>query len=702
MTSITPLSFVDDGLSFSRRMPRRGGRWDINKWLEGTSVAPSTLSTTDTSFYTGSFVDDGADMLAVDQLNLAPGFGRIDNRFHRKEKKRVDREVWTEDMAKAVGGDIWMSLGRIRMLGDLKVVENVEKMLGPKKEGKERGVGEVAEDGGIWVKRPLNFGAFVIEGDDGRIVVVEEDGEYDSGRLGEIAVGLGKSKAEKKEEKQRKREETRKRKEGASAKRNEEPAARHKRTVHKKSRCRQGSTITTEPLAPILEADITKDDSVIPFNALSPTNFFMTGGASGWPSLVPSLVKLCASPTRSPPGAWPSPVLSPDKPNSRLRWSRGSPTRSASTSTAEPVNTWKEQETRIESETTTKQTSVGGSHRSGTQSSSGNEWGAQKVDVWTRDSALQPAQSPTKPVPSHISSETRSKSKSSWKHDIEDVYSHVSETTVASRTLSAAEWNAAWVEPITTQSIHSHTKSRSARSRAPSTTATATVKQSLDKPTSTCSSKSSHSSHKIWTWHNTPSCSGWNAPPTTEPDTRCTHSSQRSSAEGSQVSTVQPFSWHRDVEEQSTYSTKGSSGSRSYAESVRGANTRQEDDKDHVRWKQDTDTRSVRSSHSTYHHATVEDAPPTPAEELQEWGPIVTSNTGWGDIGSDADTDKTTAWNGSQHGSNGSAKSQRNKSGYSEDNETWLNTEVGGVKFREAEWRRPGAISWKDVEGCVV
>lgn len=38
------------------------------------------------------------------------------------------------------------------------------------------------------------------------------------------------------------------------------------------------------------------------------------------------------------------------------------------------------------------------------------------------------------------------------------------------------------------------------------------------------------------------------------------------------------------------------------------------------------------------------------------------------------------------------------KSGYEEDNETWLNAEVEGVKYREAEWRaEPEPGTWRDV-----
>jgi hypothetical protein len=699
MTSITPPSFVDDGLSFTRRIPRSGGRWDINKWLEGTSVTSSILSTTDSSAYTGSFVDDGADMLAVDPRKGVPGFGRIDKRFYRKGKREKDEGEWTEDMAKAVGGDIWRSLREVRRLGDAKVVDLAEqKRVGKITKRKDKAVDKVNEheDGGVWVRLPMVWGAFVIEGHDGRVVIVDRDGEYDSGRPGEVVVDLGRSKSEKEEQRRRKREEKRKREEMASAKRNEESAALHNRPEHKKSWRRRSSKRATKPLTPILETDTPEEGSVVLSNAPSFTNFSATGGASGWPSPVLSPVNPPASPTRSPPGAWPSPVLSPVKQSSEVRWDVELTTHSAPASAVESMDTWKE--TWEESGLTNKQASVAGSHRSVRAESlyrlpirfeNGRE--EQKERSWTQDSGGQSARSPTKSIVSPVSSRPGAKGKDSWTRDVEDFYSYVSPATVVSRASSVAKLNLASNEPTTSYSTRSHTSSRFARSRAPSPTGTAIVEQSWDKQTSSHSSPSSQSSTRTSTSHNTASFSAWNVAHT-EPNTRSTHSPQESSVGGSQVSTVQPFSWRRDVEEQSTYSTKGSSGSHSDAGSVTGTNTWQEKGEDEENWKQDTDTRSVRSMHSMYHQPTVEDAPPTPAEGSQDWG-TTTSNTDWGGTRSD----KNAPWNGSQHSSNGSGKSMRDQNGYSEDNQTWLNTEVGGVRFREAEWRRPGAVSWKDV-----
>ena len=46
----------------------------------------------------------------------------------------------------------------------------------------------------------------------------------------------------------------------------------------------------------------------------------------------------------------------------------------------------------------------------------------------------------------------------------------------------------------------------------------------------------------------------------------------------------------------------------------------------------------------------------------------------------------------------GDVNQWRDKSGFEEDNETWLNKEVEGVRYREAEWRgEPPVGSWRDV-----
>lgn len=168
----------------------------------------------------------------------------------------------------------------------------------------------------------------------------------------------------------------------------------------------------------------------------------------------------------------------------------------------------------------------------------------------------------------------------------------------------------------------------------------------------------------------------------------------------SKVSTVQPYSWRRDEEDESTHSTTGSIEPGSVFASDTEPGMWQKDDEEAGLWVDNGDAKSVKSTTSTYHRPTVEDVPETSEEEAQEW-PTSTehvsewSSTAAGDFNlgaAEGAVEQPCTWNGSQHGSSGKWTSKKADSGYEEDNETWLNTEVGGVKFREAVWR----ISGKD------
>ncbi|KAF2685289.1 hypothetical protein K458DRAFT_430839 [Lentithecium fluviatile CBS 122367] len=718
MTSITAPSFFDDAGNVERHM-RCGGRWDINAWLQSTPALASTLSMTDTSAYTGSVMDDAADMLPLGH-GARPGFGRIDKKFYSEGKRGKDEREWTEEMAKAVGGDIQRSLARLGGFGEVRVMGAEEGAREKRRAGrKKRAGGEEDEDRCVRVRAPPAWGSFVIEGKDGRVIVVDKDDVYDSGRPGEnIVVDWGRTRSEKEMERQRKKDERRKKE---KEKEQAISLALKLRSPDAKLQDKSWSNRNTELAQqdkPILEADTSDDASVIDSNVPSPTKFFITGGASGWHSPLPSPVKPPASPTRPPPSSWPSPIPSPVKRSSVSTWGTKLPVKSGLPSAVESVDTRKEHETWDEGVSTVKPASLVGSHGSSRivssrHSSNRSVKGSDGRATWTQDGEdvarpiLSPSRSDTSRVSSHVAS------RGSWTWDADDFY-RGSLTTVVSREPSPAKSGTSWGKPTSTYSTHSRTSSRSTRSRARSTTtAVAGVKQIPGIPTSTHSSTSSHSSRKTWA-SRTPSFSAWNALTTTEDDTKSKHSSQKGSVDGSQASTIQPFSWRREIDDESTHSTNGSPGSRSVA----GASAWQADHDDTETWKQDTDARSVRSTQSVYRRPTVEDAPDTPTEEKQEWVTGWTenasdktvkpgSNSGWG--AKDSDAGKSSTWNGSpsrsasgwargsQHGSNGSVKSERDKSGYSEDNETWLNTEVGGVRFREAEWRRPENFTWRDV-----
>jgi hypothetical protein len=390
MSSITPQSFVDDGGSFTKRITRGLDQRHIAKWIASNG--------SDTSAYTGSFVDDGADMHLP--LGAAPGFGPIDTRFYkqrkRKESKHGAETLWNDDVQKAISGDIQRNLDKIRGLGRLEVKKTnrdsrQDEIVGEQKQVKKDTVA---------VPMPPQWGTFVIKADDGRVIVVDKNGEFDSRPRktgseqpkhwvkaastiepsspvrGSIPPSLPKHRTSRLSHERSK--ESRK-----------EKTERQKKDKHKKSRQSQHSLPTI--LTPIPESEY--EDGYLPSGGDdigSPTDFMMTGGASGWPSsratsmASPVLsvsdgyeyigpkapIKAISegfrhvsprsrghkdvvreldswteekktSPVRSPPGGWPSPELSPAKETSKAvsekfwdggqcesTWKAGSPSHS--------------------------------------------------------------------------------------------------------------------------------------------------------------------------------------------------------------------------------------------------------------------------------------------------------------------------------------------------------------------------------------
>jgi hypothetical protein len=304
MSSITPPSFVDDGNSFQKRIPHRPHPSHIASWIDSTG--------SDTSTYTGSFVDDGADLLRPQ--HHAPGFGPIDPRFYKQRKRKDAKEgVWNDDIQRAVVGDMQRSLAKMREIANVEM----KRPGGEEKRGNKDTV---------TVPVPPRWGTFVIKGDGGRVVVVGEDGEFDSGVRGvdereqgrwvkgqSIITSLALPSA----------------KTGTSKE--------HSRDIGKRSsrRTKTNDAQTLSPskaLTPVPESEYEDGDQPSAGEDLaSPTAFFMTGGASGWPSRAPTSVASPAqaersskhpstaspvkpaSPTNSPPGAWPSPVHSPTR-----------------------------------------------------------------------------------------------------------------------------------------------------------------------------------------------------------------------------------------------------------------------------------------------------------------------------------------------------------------------------------------------------
>jgi hypothetical protein len=227
----------------------------------------------------------------------APGFGPINPKFYKQRKRRENEErgAWNDNIQKAVAGDIGRSLEKMRGIRALEV---------KRADRGERRVKDKRKDT-VTIPLPPKWGTIVIKADDGRVIVVEEDGEFDSGPKVQ--------EPEKPETKWIK----------APSTIDLPPPPPPKRDCTKKKRKHILEPIKS--LTPISESeyeDIHEPDAGE--DIMSPTGFFMTGGASGWPSPVPSSIasqrksskqssSLKKSPAVSVPGSWPSPPNSPAK-----------------------------------------------------------------------------------------------------------------------------------------------------------------------------------------------------------------------------------------------------------------------------------------------------------------------------------------------------------------------------------------------------
>ncbi|KAF1928358.1 uncharacterized protein M421DRAFT_5409 [Didymella exigua CBS 183.55] len=168
MSSTAP-SYIDDGRSFARRIPPADSSTNLSRWLKTTPLFPETASA-----YTGSYIDDGLDLLP----GSTPGFGRVDAKFYEAPKRRGKGSgAWNDDIARAVGGDIHRSLARMKGVAGVQVKRSETSVRGEKEHRERRGV--------VSVPAPLKWGTFVIKGDDGRVVVIDDRGEYDSGAVKE-------------------------------------------------------------------------------------------------------------------------------------------------------------------------------------------------------------------------------------------------------------------------------------------------------------------------------------------------------------------------------------------------------------------------------------------------------------------------------------------------------------------------------------
>ncbi|KAJ4346851.1 uncharacterized protein N0V89_010783 [Didymosphaeria variabile] len=757
LTSATHPSLVDDGFSLSRRMPCGKNPDAIDNWLSST-IAPPVLPSIPSSsgtIYTGSFIDDGADMLYPTQV--IPGFGVMDKRFYGKGKPRKSRheEEWTVEKERALAGDMWRSLAIMRSIArvELSDADKAEKRRERKETNKGK-VGAVEDDGRVRIMKPLMWGTIIIEGDDGRVVVVDREGDYDSGkpkekkglekrekehaerergraRELEKALQTTKKRAEEKAKSLREREEMVKAQERSVAKERNR-MDKHNRHGHHQS--------FANSLTPIPEADTLEESTT---SIASPTTIFMIGPQSDWfptahvptePSAAPP------SPTESPPGAWPSPQLSPVKFAPSVMLVSTPRALSTITSVTDFEEPWNEQKSWVQEASAFKLPSSASSVKySDATSSTVSEVAPQDSRGKAASSIFNEDKPSGHGSSKGVTSVSRSRTGSidSWKEDVDKRSARGSPKRATS---SGFRSNAIWSEDVDRLSARD-----SSRRRKSGEASWAGLNDNWKRDVDTSEGRVSHTTTRspikspiasISTWiqddGNKPSYSAY---PPSKPATSwisastwdqnehhslapsaCSHKS------GSRSSVVTPYSWRRQVEEVSDHSTVGSNESRAPAPSRAMSPMSSEErgsDGEGIE-ERDEDTHSVKT-HSTYQAPTVEDAPESDDGAL-EW------DSAWSmkaDQKDDEDSKSQAGWKGDQASVAGSAKwsgktgwggdiaqadsvteraagattgDWNDKSGYEEGNDTWLNAEVGGVKFREAAWKRePPEGSWRDV-----
>lgn len=168
------------------------------------------------------------------------------------------------------------------------------------------------------VPLPRMWGTFVIRGDDGRVIIVDREGEFDSGvPKAEEARGKRWVKAQStrssvvlKEPSITLSSPPRAGREGAQSKKEKHGHS------HRRKRPHHSHLLSPplEPLMPIEESEYEEEYELsCGEDVASPTGFFMTGGASGWPSRAPTLTaspEKLEPPPRSPTSSWPTPTHS--------------------------------------------------------------------------------------------------------------------------------------------------------------------------------------------------------------------------------------------------------------------------------------------------------------------------------------------------------------------------------------------------------
>ena len=748
LSSPTLPSFVDNGRNPTHCKPLGGDPTAITAWIEGTiappvlppaSVVSKSIASIDSCF------DDSADMRNSSPFETVPGFGLADHGFYSKGKPKMNKyeEEWTVEKEKALAGDMLRSLTRLKRVSRVEIgdVQDVERRKA-RKERNEEEIGALEDDGRVRIMKPLKWGTFVIKGNDGRVVIVDEHGEYDSGKVHEREElekrereHSDRIKREKKRDKARREAEKRAEEEIRRMRRLEKQEERKKRRAESKGEerdrhhYRRGHRPYLAKLTSIPE-DGTPEENVS--GMISPTKLFTTGTQDRETPSMFSITRssaLSISPRRPSSFEWPTSQRSFTNSTLSERSLISASARSTVTSTTDSDDSQTRQHSLIqESSAIGLPSSIASSKYSDATLST---MSALSQHFRAREGAVSLTKNSTF---------IRKKSVESWKDNANDHSTRDSTKRFSSMSSARVASITSWRAELRENSVASSEEGGMPQDRFRPSLTGDLYPEPDQKPASTSSRRSASRNHSEVSSHSSEhktlrpsthsrnaSISAWLQDSSSDTTafrgslTTSTPSVRSHKSATSQASIVTPYSWRRQVEELSDHSTVGTVDSPPPMPSPIPSVDLGSDGED--RSKDNEDAVSVKS-HSTYRAPTVEEVPDeedgahgcdavwdakndlgdrndegqnTSEVDSPKWS----GKTGWGGDAEPeelavGDFEKNVSVKGS--GVDSEIGEQKDRSGYEEDNETWLNAEVGGVKYREAEWRTdPPKGSWRDV-----
>ncbi|PSN74428.1 hypothetical protein BS50DRAFT_15867 [Corynespora cassiicola Philippines] len=179
LSQVTPDSCLDDGAELGKRLSP-DQRQDITQWIQGMNTI--TAYRTDAVCSTAgaeTLLDDGADLLLP---RGARGLGPVDKTFYDdKPRDRSKGRVWNADIQKAVTGDIRTTYQNYKRISHLRVKVRDPASTEAQKQGNRRGHMPTEKKTAVSIQLPQQWSTFVIQGRHGRVTVIDDDGEYDSG-----------------------------------------------------------------------------------------------------------------------------------------------------------------------------------------------------------------------------------------------------------------------------------------------------------------------------------------------------------------------------------------------------------------------------------------------------------------------------------------------------------------------------------------